>query len=247
MRIRLPRRDGSRESTITREAFALATVPQLQIDESLAGKVRLAQVVAGGLAVDDGSALWALFEPFCRELAQRWAGSPIGEVPGVQAARALYRAIGVDPTKTRPSSEALLRRVVQGKPLYRVNSLVDTINYCSLCFLLPIGLYDLDRIEGESILLRRGGPGEFFEGIRKAGVNLEGRYALFDAGGPFGSPTSDSLRTSIRPDTVNSLALIFAPAGLDEKTLAVHAEFLAGQVARFGGGLPETTVVGVAG
>ena len=220
-------------------------VIQVSIDESLAGKVRLAAVVAQGLAVDEGSALWNLFEPFCRELALRYRNISIGEVPCVQTARTLYRAVGVDPTKVRPSSEALLRRALQGKPLYRVNSLVDTINYCSLCFLLPIGLYDLDRIEGNTILLRRGVAGESFEGIRKAEVNLDGRYALFDAKGPFGSPTSDSLRTSIRRSTCRCLVVLFAPFELNEKTLTGHAGFTAKQIARFGGGSPETRLTGI--
>lgn len=225
----------------------MAEISQVRIDDSLAGKVHLAAVVAEGLAVDEGSALWSLFEPFCRELALRYRNASIGEVPGVQTARGLYRAIGVDPTKVRPSSEALLRRALQGKPLYRVNSLVDTINYCSLCFLLPIGLYDLDRIEGNTILLRRGVAGESFEGIRKAEVNLEGRYALFDAKGPFGSPTSDSLRTSICQSTCRCLVVLFAPFELEEKTLAGHAEFTAMQIARFGGGCPETRMTGIFG
>jgi len=227
----------------------LTGIPRLKIDESLEGTVRLAPAAAEGLSLDEGAALWSLFEPFCRELARQYGKDiSIGEVPGVQTARALYRAIGVDPTRIRPSSEALLRRVLRGKPLYRVNSLVDTINYCSLCFLLPIGLYDLDRIEGETVLLlRRGNPGESFEGIRKAEVNLEGRYALFDSKGPFGSPTSDSLRTSIRETTTRCLAVLFAPAGLDEKILAGHAEFTASQIARFGGGNPETTLPGIVG
>ncbi|MFC1614215.1 B3/4 domain-containing protein [Gemmatimonadota bacterium] len=220
----------------------MAEIPQLKIDESLAGKVRLASVVAEGLTVDEGPALWCLLEPFCKELAQRYTDTSIGDVPGVQSARTLYRAIGIDPTKLRPSSEALLRRVLQGKPLYKVNSLVDTINYCSLCFLLPIGLYDLERIEGDIIQLRQGTSGESFEGIRKTEVNLDGRYALFDAGGPFGSPTSDSLRTSIRPETTGCLAVLFAPYEMDEKTLAGHTEFMAMQISRFGGGHPETVM-----
>ena len=225
----------------------MSGVPQLLIDESLAGKVRLAPVVAEGLSIDEGSALWSLCEPFCKELALRYVNTSIGEVPGIQTARSLYRAIGIDPTKLRPSSEALLRRSLQGKPLYRVNSLVDTINYCSLCFLLPIGLYDLERIESDEILLRQGTAGESFEGIRKAEVSLEGRYALFDSKGPFGSPTSDSLRTSIRESTTSCLAVLFAPFELDEKTLEGHAEFAAMQIARFGGGHPETTLPGIVG
>ncbi|MEA2064617.1 MAG: phenylalanine--tRNA ligase beta subunit-related protein [Gemmatimonadota bacterium] len=226
----------------------MAETVQVKIDESLSGKVRLAVLTARSLAVDEGTALWSLFEPLCEGMKARHEGVAIGEVPGVQVARELYRTIGVDPTKVRPSSEALLRRVLQGKPLYRVNSLVDTINYCSLCTLLPMGLYDLRRIEGENIVLRRGRPGESFEGIRKGEVNLEGRYALFDKAGPFGSPTSDSKRASIRPETTSCLVVLFSPfTEKEEKTLLGHAEFTARQIERFGGGQPDTESLGIVG
>jgi len=218
----------------------MSVEPHLEIEQDLAKKVRLATVVAEGIKIDDGAALWAVFQPFCEELAARYRDLSPGDVPGVQAARKLYHAIGLDPTKVRPSSEALLRRVLKGKPLYRINSLVDTINYCSLSFLLPIGLYDLDRLEGERILLRKGAPGEHFEGIRKDTVNLENRYALFDSVGPFGSPSSDSLRTSITESTTRSLVVIFAPFEIVPKVLAHHAQYTAEQIARFGGSHPET-------
>jgi len=218
----------------------LALEPRIEIDPELSGKVRLAPVVAEGLKIDNAESLWVVFRPFCTELAAIYRDVKIGEVPGIQAARRLYRAIGLDPTRLRPSSEALLRRVLKGNELYRINSLVDTINYCSLSYLLPVGLYDLDYVEAESIVLRKGASGESFEGIRKDTVNLEGRYALFDKTGPFGSPTSDSDRARIRRQTSRALAVIFAPYEMSEKVLAGHAHFTADQVSRFGGGHPDT-------
>ncbi len=134
--------------------------------------------------------------------------------PEVTAAvRTLYKRIGIDPTKTRPSSEALLRRVRKGEPLPRINSLVDVINWCSVETQLPYGLYDLDRIEGE-IHVRLGRDEESYPGIRKDVVHLGGRLVLADARGPFGNPTSDSLRTCVTPATTAALIVIFAPAPL---------------------------------
>ena len=225
----------------------MAQEPRIEIDEELAGTVRLAPVVAEGLEIDDAEGLWAVFQPFCTELAARYRDISIGEVPGIQAARQLYHAIGIDPTKLRPSSEALLRRVLKGEELYRINSLVDTINYCSISYLLPVGLYDLDYVEGESIDLRKGAPGESFDGIRKESVNLEGRYGMFDKTGPFGSPTSDSDRTRIRQQTSRALAVIFAPYEISEKVLSGHAHFTADQVSRFGGGHPDTRMGQIVG
>lgn len=138
-----------------------------------------------------------------------------GDVPAdvTSAVRTLYKRIGIDPTKTRPSSEALLRRVRKGDPLPRVNSLVDVINWCSVETQLPYGLYDLDRIEGP-VTMRLGRAGESYAGIRKDEVRVDGRLVLADDIGPFGNPTSDSLRTCVTTSTTRALVVIFAPAQL---------------------------------
>ena len=115
----------------------------------------------------------------------------------------MYRRIGLDPTKTRPSSEALLRRVRKGDRLPRINSLVDICNWCSLEFQLPYGLYDLATIE-PPIDLRLGAEGEEYEGIRKDVVHVAGRMTLADARGPFGNPTSDSARSMVTPSTARA-------------------------------------------
>jgi DNA/RNA-binding domain of Phe-tRNA-synthetase-like protein len=144
------------------------------------------------------------------ELATLHAGCQPGEIPGLKAARRLYHAAGVDPTRTRPSSEALLRRVLKGQGLPLVNSAVDAGNELSLRILLPLGLYDAMRVEGP-VTLRKGLAGEGYPGIRKEDVHLEGRLALFDQAGPFGSPTSDSPRTCVGLSTTRLLLVIFAP------------------------------------
>ena len=134
------------------------------------------------------------------------------------AVRAMYKRVGLDPTKTRPSSEALLRRVRKGDPLPRINSLVDVCNWCSLEFQLPYGLYDASRIEGD-IELRLGREGESYPGIRKDDVHVGGRLTLADRVGPFGNPTSDSARTMVTSATTSALIVIFAPAGVAASVL----------------------------
>jgi len=130
------------------------------------------------------------------------------------AVRSMYKRVGLDPTKHRPSSEALLRRVMKGDPLPRVNSLVDVINWCSVESQLPFGLYDATRIVGP-VLLRLGRSGESYPGIRKDEVHVEGRLVLADDEGPFGNPSSDSGRTQVTESTTRALVVVFAPAGLD--------------------------------
>jgi DNA/RNA-binding domain of Phe-tRNA-synthetase-like protein len=183
------------------------------IEPALSGRVRLGVLVIDGVSVREGDpALAAIVDAECATLRDRYGAGKSSEVPGTQDARTLYKALGIDPTKTRPSNEALLRRALKGEPLYRINTLVDALNLVSLREQLPFGLYDFDRVT-PPVELRTGAPGEAYEGIRKGAVNVEGRPVLVDAVGPFGNPTSDSLRTSITLATTRCLVVAYAPAG----------------------------------
>ena len=207
--------------TDTREPSTIA----LEMDPGIAPLVRLGLAWGEPVAVGPAApALLAEMEALGAELAARHAGRAPSDIPGLAPARDLYRAFGLDPTRTRPSSEALLRRALLGKPLPRVLSAVDVCNLCSLRFLLPIGLYDTAKIRG-GIRLRRGLPGESFEGIRKDAVHLGGRPTLADEDGAFGNPTSDSLRTSVTEATRALLVVIFAPAAYSRERLGEHVAF----------------------
>jgi DNA/RNA-binding domain of Phe-tRNA-synthetase-like protein len=137
----------------------------------------------------------------------------------ITAVRTMYKRVGLDPTKTRPSSEALLRRVRKGDSLPRINSMVDVCNWCSLEFQLPYGLYDAAHIDGD-VELRIGRAGESYPGIRKDEVRVEGRIALADRVGPFGNPTSDSARTMVTTATTRAMLVVFAPLEVDARRLA---------------------------
>jgi len=149
---------------------------------------------------------------------------------GTDSARALYRRFGIDPTKTRPSSEALLRRARRGDPFPRINSLVDVANVLSLLAQSPVGLYDLDHVEGP-LTIRVGADGEGYEGIRKDHVNVGGRLCVADALGPCGNPSSDSARTMITTATERAAWIWFLPVG--EAVIDRTAEL----VAQYGRGL----------
>ena len=153
-----------------------------------------------------------------------------GRQPALDAARAFYRRFHIDPTNTRPSSEALFRRAGRGEPFPRVNSLVDVANVMSLLAQVPVGLYDLAHTEG-SLNVRVGAEGEGYEGIRKDRVNVAGRICVADALGPCGNPTSDSARTMITTATERAAWIWFMP--VSEETVDRCAEL----VAQFGRGL----------
>lgn len=208
----------------------------LEIDAALRGRVRLGVLELDGVAVrEQDAALATEVEGACRELKEHYGEGRSAEVPGAADARTLYKALGLDPTKTRPSNEALLRRALRGEALHRINTLVDTLNLCSLRYQLPFGLYDRDKLR-PPVRLRRGEPGESYEGIRKGAVNVEARPVLVDAAGPFGNPTSDSARTMITLATRNALVVVYAPgtyrlAGLEEVLRGSAATLI-----RFSGG-----------
>ena len=154
----------------------------------------------------------------------------------LQRTRALYRAVGIDPTKTRPSSEALLRRVRRGEALPRVNTIVDLCNWCSVETQIAFGVYDRDRLSGDVVTLRLGAEGEGYDGIRKDRVNVAGRLTLSDGQGPFGNPTSDSLRTSVSTATTRVLFVLFVPAATPPAEGRRALDLTADRVAAYGGG-----------
>lgn len=210
--------------------------PKVVLDDSLRGRVRLLAVWIDDVRVAPGR---GAFEQLLAA-ASRWrsdhAATPLGQVPGVDEARRLYQAFGVDPTRTRPSSEALLRRAVKGLEFYPVNTVVDAGNHASLASLLPLGLYDRDRLAGAAVAVRLGQPGEQYQGIRKGDIHLEGRLTVADAHGPFGSPTSDSLRASVRDETTRLLSIVFAPADGQLDRLSRAGDLLVEGFARHAGG-----------
>jgi len=207
-----------------------------EIADSLANRVRLGVVVLDGVTVRlSDPDLEAEVDRCCAELGERYGGGRSAEVPGVADARSLYKAVGLDPTKTRPSNEALLRRALKGETLYRINTLVDALNLSSLREQLPFGLYDLDRVV-PPVTLRRGGPGEGYGGIRKGQVNVDGRPVLVDTAGPFGNPTSDSERTMVRLETTRALVTCYAPSACPPARMARVLDRTRDNLTRFCGG-----------
>ena len=150
------------------------------------------------------------------------------------AVRRMYARMGIDPTRRRPSSEALLRRVCKGGSLPRINTLVDVCNWCSLEAQLPFGLYDASHIVGD-VVLRLGMDGESYPGIRKDDVHVAGRIAVADDLGAFGNPTSDSARTMVTTTTTNALVVVFAPREVAAQDLCSVIDLTARRMKAFTG------------
>ena len=137
--------------------------------------------------------------------------------PPIRALRDAYRTLGNDPTRYRGSNEALVRRIVQGKDLYRVNTVVDINNLLSLEMLHSAGTFTLEYLR-PPIVFRIGQPGECYSGIGRGEIKIEGLPVFADQLGPFGSTTSDSERAMIRPETTKIMMVIISflgPDGID--------------------------------
>src|SRR6266850_623987 len=175
-------------------------------------------------------------EDFELEVARAGQAVRSGEVGPVAPARALYRRFGIDPTKVRPSSEALARRMKKGEPLPRINSLVDVANAMSVQLQVPVGLYDLGQVKDDQLVLRLGEKGESYEGIGKEKVNVAGRICVADAEGPCGNPSADSARTMITTATERAAWIYFLP--VSDEDIDRTAEL----IAVFGRGLVRMSV-----
>jgi DNA/RNA-binding domain of Phe-tRNA-synthetase-like protein len=184
----------------------------LDVDESLRGVLTFGWLEADGIRDEPlTDAYRAERDEVCAALRGRNAGRSATDVLGVAENRAMFHRLGIDPTKSRPSSEALLRRTLQGKDLPAIHPVVDVCNLASLQFQFPLGLYDRDRVRN-AVFARLGRPGEGYDGIRKGRVNLTNRPLLADDDGPFGAPTSDSARTQVTAGTSAVLVVVFCPS-----------------------------------
>lgn len=204
----------------------------LEMDDALRGVVALGWLEADGLNGEPlGPAFEAERDESIRAMMRRFEGRAAADLPGVAETRGMFHRLGVDPTKSRPASEALLRRMLQGKGLPQIHPAVDACNLASLEHQLPLGLYDRANVKG-AIYARIGRPGEGYEGIRKGRVNLSGRPLLADDEGAFGAPTSDSGRTLVTNDTRAVLAVIYCPAERPGQHLSLMLARVADLLAR---------------
>ena len=205
---------------------------KVSIDPGAADRLSCGVVVLDPVTVDDSTAAADAAEALGADLRTIFADLQPSQIPALAEARNLYKSFGMDPSRHRPSSEALLRRLLKGKGLYRISNVVDTCNLASIEFQLPIGMYDGGLVQGD-VILRVGREGEEYPGIRKGMVHLAGRLGLFDDEGPFGSPTSDSARTCTSVSTGSILAVVMATASYPREKMAEHLAVFAARFAQY--------------
>jgi DNA/RNA-binding domain of Phe-tRNA-synthetase-like protein len=169
--------------------------------------------------------LWQEINKLCEQFRKELTTESLKEITSIAATRQMYKACGKDPSRYRPASEALIRRVLQGKELYQRDTLVDLVNLASIAFGYSIGGFDADKFVGDTLTLGIGREDEPYEGIGRGMINIEGLPVYRDAEGGVGTPTSDHERTKMQLTTTHLVVLINGYDG-NEQRVRENAEYI---------------------
>ena len=170
-------------------------------------------------------ALWDEIHALEDKYRQELTTESLKQLPSIAATRNVYKACGKDPSRYRPASEQLIRRMLQGKELYQIDTLVDLVNLASIAFGYSIGGFDADKFVGDTLTLGVGREGEPYEGIGRGPINIAGLPVYRDAEGGVGTPTSDHERTKMTLSTTHLVVLINGYDGNEERVIA-NAKFI---------------------
>ncbi len=190
----------------------------VMLDASLAGRLRVACLCFEDLLVSrESPALDIELDEVAAGLRGMWGRvTDLAEVPGVGLIRGLYEGLGIDPARAAPPSEVLLAGVLAGESVPRTNTLSDALTLSMLRMGVPMSAYDAGEL-AEQVLVRAGAAGEGYSAPRSGQVRLEGRPALCDRDGPFGSPVGDSDRAHVRTSTRRALVTLYLSPSTDTK------------------------------
>lgn len=210
----------------------------IKIDESIKKAIpncRLGYIVINEVSVrGTPTALVQEFSQLQASVAKMYNIDVLQSVPRVIAVRSMYKKLDFDPTRYRPASEALVRRVLKNKGLYFVNSAVDVNNYCSIKYLMPLGIYDADKIQGDvTYKIAADGVYTCITGQEKS---TKGKPFLTDQDGVFGNPTSDARRTAVTLSTKSILSVVYADEEVSDGDLEEVLDFTGEMLARYNGG-----------
>lgn len=153
-------------------------------------------------------ALWCEIDSRVAAYREAYTVDSVKDIDAIRATRDAYRALGKDPSRYRPSAEALCRRVLRGMQLYRVSTVVDLVNLVSMETGYSIGGFDADKIVGDRLVLGVGRDGEPYEGIGRGPLNIASLPVYRDGAGGIGTPTSDNERTKIDLATSHVLLIV---------------------------------------
>jgi len=165
-------------------------------------------------------------ESFAQALVDEFRGhlrlESLKDEPSLRSYRDFYWRVGIDPTKIRPASEALLRRVLQGKPLPRINTLVDAYNLASMKTHVAIAAFDAARLVGDVLTMRLSRAGETFLGIQMdAPMTLQGHEVVVQDRNALVAiyPYRDAEATKVTLATTDTVFMTCGVPGIPDETL----------------------------
>ena len=160
----------------------------------------------------------------------------ITDFPGILEWRQIFKKTGKDPNRYRHSAESLYRRVQKQNFLQTIHSAIDLNNFFSLQYQIPIGIYDQDKIHGDSITLRLGKEGEAYRGLNGRDNTLQRLIVSSDVKGPFGSPFVDSERSAVTENTKHAIQIVYLQPSLSEASAEKMVSSLANMFTQVNGG-----------
>lgn len=200
---------------------------RIVIDRRVAGDfpdLRVIAVLMENLKVAaKNPVLESLMARVVEEVKSKYNVETLKDVPSIRAYRDFFWKIGLDPTKSRPAAEALIRRVLLGNPLPRINTFVDSLNIASIKSEVAIGSFDADKIVEDKIVIRYAREGEEFYGIgvSKPVVMKGCEIVLSDNAGLIAVyPYRDSERTRITEGTRRAVLVFCGVPGVDMSMLS---------------------------
>ncbi len=206
----------------------------ITIDPNLSGRgfeIHLGALTYPVIGGPSGSVFIEAMEDAAQQRRSELMGESAATDPVIASVRAAFKAAGKDPSRYRPSSEALTRRIIAGNPLPLVNAAVDIGNVVSVMTGVTVGVYDTAKING-ALTLRLGEDGENYETVARGSINLKQMILLADETGPMGTPYSDSARTAVTDETRDILIILYG-LNMDVAIVEAAAEFADTLISRF--------------
>lgn len=171
-----------------------------KMKDILNGKIALGSIEAKIKVRESNELLWKEISLESSKISEQYSLGDVSKIDNIKASREAYKKLGKDPSRYRVSSESLVRRIVKGNELYKVNNIVDINNLISIYSFNPVCAYDLDKIDSD-IVFTVGDEGDSYEGIGRGQINLSNMPVFKDSKGNFGSTTSDSVRAMVTENT----------------------------------------------
>ncbi|MGM0878022.1 MAG: B3/B4 domain-containing protein [Bacillota bacterium] len=166
----------------------------------------------------------------------------VTDIPAINEWRKLFKTVGTDPNRYRPSNEALYRRVQKQQFLHTVNSAVDLNNFLSLQYQIPLGIYDVSKLDGD-VMIKLGTEQDSYVAINEREVSLTNKILSADQLGPFGSPFVDSKKTAVTINTTEALHLIYFQPSLSNDESIQLLQALSNMFTQIQGGDAEYIII----